>query len=222
MSQPTGPGPTPPTPPRPSRPTAFIVGAFVVAALVGGAVLYIGITGGFGGVIPGSHKGSGGPSGPNLANCEGKDKLGTFTFSFVGGPGGSTTFNGSQPGPCVAVVVGSKITVDYSVAADAGQNHSWVLVDAANASTALSTPVFPGAGFTGAVRFTGLAPGGSIVFHFNATAVGNYQYICEIATHYDLGMHGWFNVTAQPTTSVAPSTAPHVVLSVPTMFARSD
>jgi hypothetical protein len=222
MSQPTGPAPIPPTPSPPSRPTVFIVGAFVLAAVVGGAVLYIGLTGGFGGVIPGSHTGSGGPGGPNPANCQGKDTLGTFTFSFVGGPRASTSFNGSHPGPCVAVVVGSKITVEFSVATDSGQNHSWVLVDAANASTAVSTPVFAGAGFTGAARFIGIAPGASIVFHFNATAIGSYQYICEMMGHYATGMYGWFNVTAQPTPSAAHATAAPSLLGAPTWLVRSD
>jgi FtsP/CotA-like multicopper oxidase with cupredoxin domain len=182
-----------------SRPTGFVVGAFVLATLVGVSVLYLGLNGGFGGTIPGSHTGppqAPGGRGPDLAACEGKDRLGTFTFSFVAGSGGTTKFNGTSPGPCVAVAVGSQVTVNFSVASDAGANHSWVLVEAANASSAVSTPVFPGAGFTGADRFMGIAPGAWLVFHFNATAAGTYQYICEMSGHYALGMYGWFYVSA--------------------------
>jgi hypothetical protein len=181
------------------RPTAFIVGAFVLASIVGGAVLWIGLSGDFPGTIPGSHIGTGAGPPPTPASCEGKDLLGNATFSFIAGGGGGFWFNGTHPGPCVAVVVGSSITVDFSVADDAGQNHSWVLVNASNASTALSTPAFPGAGFTGGARFMGIEPGSSTVFHFNATVVGSYQYICEMTGHYGKGMWGWFNVTSVPT-----------------------
>ncbi|MCI4370783.1 MAG: hypothetical protein L3J81_05600, partial [Thermoplasmata archaeon] len=156
--------PSPPT--TSARPTAFIVGAFVLASVIGGTVLYIGLTSGFPGTIPGSHIGSGITAPPNPASCQGRDRLGNDTFAFVAGGGGGFWFNGTHPGPCVAVVVGSQITVDFSVAADAGQNHSWVLVNASNASSALSTPAFPGAGLTGVARFMGIAPGSSLVFHF--------------------------------------------------------
>ena len=220
MSQAVPVGATTSVSPPPSRPTAFIVGAFVLATALGGAVLYVGLNGDFGGVIPGSHTGHGGS---DLGYCEGKDRLGNFTFSFVGGVGGTTTFNGTRPGPCVAVEVGSTITVNFSVAADAGQSHTWVLVNAANASTALSTPVFPGAGFTGSERFMGIAPGAFAVFHFNATAVGTYQYICEMAGHYALGMYGWFNVTAlPPPTQVHAQGSPSQSFGSPTAIGRSD
>jgi hypothetical protein len=200
--------------PGPSGATAFIVGAFVLAAVVGGATLYIGLNGGFPGVIPGSHVGAGGSGLPSPASCEGRDRLGNDSFAFVAGRAGGYSFNGSHPGPCVAVVVGSQITVNFSVALDAGQNHSWVLVNASNASTAVATPAFPGAGLTGAARFMGIPPGASVVFHFNATVVGSYQYICEMTGHYAKGMFGWFNVTAAsavtgvPRLPPAPSTLP--------------
>jgi hypothetical protein len=189
---------SPTAPPGAPSATAFIVGAFVLSAIVGGAVLYIGLSGDFPGTIPGSHIGTGASGPPSPASCEGRDKLGNDTFSFIAGGGGGFWFNGTHPGPCVAVVVGSSITIDFSVADNAGQNHSWVLVNASNASAAVSTPAFPGAGFTGAARFMGIGPGASLVFHFNATAVGAYQYICEMTGHYSQGMWGWFNVTSAP------------------------
>jgi plastocyanin len=184
------------------RTTGFIVGTFVLASVIGGAVLYFGLVGDIGSPIPGSYPGSGhAAAAPSPASCEGKDQKGNFTFYFVAGKGGSLTFNSTHPGPCVDVVVGSLITVNFSVAADAGTTHTWVLVNASNASTALSTPAFPGAGMTGAQRFQGIGPGESIVFHFNATAVGSYQYICEMPGHYAAGMWGWFNVTSAPATT---------------------
>ena len=191
-------------PPVPiSRTSAFIVGIFVISSVIGAIVLYAGASGAWGGEIPGTYHGA--PPGPPhpLTSCEGKDRKGTFSFSFVGGVGGGYNFNGTHPGPCVAVVVGSTITVNFSVAADAGTTHTWVLVNAANASTALATPVFPGAGFTGASRFMGIGPSAYMVFHFNATAAGSYQYICEMTGHYAGGMWGWFNVTALPASTTA-------------------
>jgi len=189
MAQPSVPAP-------PGRPTAFIFGAFVLSAIIGVAVLYFGLTGGLGGPIPGAHAGSGPAPPPDYAACQGHDGRGTFNFSFVAGTGGVVAFNGTHPGPCVAVVVGSSVTVNFSVAADAGSNHSWVLVNASNASTALSPPAFAGAGLTGGERFAGIPPGTSKVFHFNASSVGAYKYICEVSGHYDQGMWGWFYVTS--------------------------
>lgn len=204
MSLDTPLGTAPTDSPVPARPTAFIVGTFVLAAVVGVVVLALGLSGAFPGVIPGSHAGNGVTAPPV---CQGNDGLGNYTFAFVAGAAGGFWFNGTHPGPCVTVQVGSRITVDLSVAADAGQNHSWVLVNASNASTAVSTPVFAGAGMTGAARFMGIAPGTSMVFHFNASSVGVYQYICEMTGHYAFGMFGWFNVTAHP---MPPATiAPH-------------
>jgi FtsP/CotA-like multicopper oxidase with cupredoxin domain len=209
----------------PASPTAFIVGAFVLSAILGGAVLYLGLAGDLGSGIPGAHTGSGPTPAPTgLAACEGRDRMGTFTFSFVAGLDGKFTFNGTSPGPCVAVIVGSNITVRLSVAADAGTNHTWVLVNASNASTAMSTPAFAGAGMTGAERFMGIAPGNSTTFHFVASVAGTYQYICEMTGHYAAGMWGWFNVTSGPATSgPAPQLAALPPGSSTTLaFARSD
>jgi hypothetical protein len=194
-----------PMPVSSTRPTGFIVGVFAFSLVIGVVVLALGLSGGLGGSIPGTHPGSGSSGPPSPASCEGKDKLGNFTFSFIAGIRGSVSFNGSHPGPCVAVLVGSHVTVEFSVAQSAGQNHTWVLVNASNASTAVSQPAFPGAGFSGPTRFMGIGPGESKTFQFYATVVGSYQYICEMSGHYAMGMWGWFNVTtATGATAVGP------------------
>ncbi|MCI4370913.1 MAG: plastocyanin/azurin family copper-binding protein [Thermoplasmata archaeon] len=213
----------PAAPPGLSSTTGFIVGTFVLATIIGGAVLYLGLVGDLGGPIPGAHVGYGqGISAPTPAACEGNDRMGNFSFSFVAGKGGSLTFNGTRPGPCVAVVVGSTIQVNFSVAPDAGTTHTWVLVNASNASTALSTPAFPGAGMTGAERFMGIGPGQSMVFHFTAAAVGSYQYICEMPGHYTAGMWGWFNVTNSPVPPSAAERAPPAAEPVSFAVARPN
>ncbi|MCI4357100.1 MAG: hypothetical protein L3K18_08200 [Thermoplasmata archaeon] len=212
---------SPPQPP-PTRATGFIVGLFVFSLLIGVVVLYLGLSGGLGGPIPGTHPGNGISGPPSPTSCEGKDKLGNFTFSFVAGIRGSFSYNGSHPGPCVAVVVGSHVTVKFSVAEDAGQNHTWVLVNASNASTALSQPAFPGAGFSGPQRFVGIAPGEAKTFQFNATTVGAYQYICEVSGHYDVGMWGWFNVTAPGGATAVGIGDPSAPVSAAGVSLRSD
>ncbi|MCI4327450.1 MAG: plastocyanin/azurin family copper-binding protein [Thermoplasmata archaeon] len=208
----------------PASPTAFIVGAFALAAILGGAVLYLGLAGDLGSGIPGAHTGSGpSPAPTGLAACEGRDRMGNFTFSFVAGLGGTYTFNATSPGPCVAVVAGSSITVRFYVAGDAGSNHTWVLVNASNASKAMSTPAFAGAGMTGAERFMGIAPGNMTTFHFVAGVAGTYQYICEMPGHYAAGMWGWFNVTTAPATTGAPRLGPLPTGSAePLASVRSD
>jgi plastocyanin len=200
---------------------AFILGVFVISAVIGGAVLALGLAGSFPGYIPGSHLGTGNHP-ASITACEGADQKGNFTFSFVAGRNGGLWFNGTRPGPCVAVAVGSSITVQFSVAANAGTNHSWVLVNASNASTALSTPAIRGAGLTGAQRFLGIAPGANATFRFNVTVAASYQYICEMPGHYAAGMWGWFNVTATPATSALIAHAPSPVDSVGAAVARTN
>ena len=172
-----------------------MVASAAVAAIVG----YLGITGGLGGPIPGTEPGNGAttPPPPRTTPCEGGGTGGSHWFDFVGGASSTNQWiniNGSLPGPCVLVAVDSTITVVFSVGAHSPLNHSWVLVNASANSSAL--PAFPGAGFSNSTRFTGVAPGGSVTFHFDATRAGSYRYICEVPGHDDAGMWGWFNVTA--------------------------
>lgn len=211
------PGPNATSPPKDGSPWGFIVGIFVVGAVIGAVVLALGLAGAFPGSIPGSRLGTGNHPEP-LTSCEGGDQQGNFTFTFVAGMNGGLWFNGSRPGPCVAVAAGSSITVGFSVAANAGTNHSWVLVNASNASSAVSTPALPGAGLTGAQRFMGIAPGSNVTFHFDVPVAADYQYICEMSGHYAAGMWGWFNVTATPATS---SVVPHPVAPLFTSTIRA-
>jgi len=183
----------PENPPAPGRPLGFIVALLVVGSVSAGAVAYLGLTGALGGTIPGNNY----PQGPPA--CEGAGVTGNHTFSFVAGVGGGINFNGTSPGPCAQIAVKSWVTVVFSVASDAHLNHSWVLVNASAPATAL--PVFPNAGFSNGTRFIGIAPGTSATFLFQAMVVGTYQYICEVDSHRDLGMYGWFNVTARPTSA---------------------
>ncbi len=179
----------------PRTPWRFIVVAVVAAAAIAAVIGYLGVTGQLGGVIPGtSHTGSGTP-----ARCEGNVGAGPFHFTFVSGVHGGYNFNGTVPGPCVLVLVESNITVTFENSPDAGLAHSWVLIPAGG--TATSLPAFPGAGFANATRFSGIPPGARATFTFTASSAGSYQYICEVTGHYDLGMHGWFNVTATKVTA---------------------
>ncbi len=196
--------PSPPAPPKaPPRPNTFLIALVVVAVVVASVVGYLGISGKLGGGIPGTKPGSG-SSGANPALCEGKGGTGPFFFSFVGGVGGTggansgLNFNGSSPGPCVDVAVGSSVTVNFTVASDAGMNHSWTVVNYTGAtSIATEGPAFPGAGLSAlSERQNGTAPGRSNEFEFTAERTGSFRYICEMPGHYAAGMWGWFNVTA--------------------------
>jgi plastocyanin len=204
----SSPAPLPATSGPSNSPMGFAIGIFVIGIVIGGVVLVVGLAGAFPGSIPGMVPGTGNHPEP-LTACEGGDQRGNFTFSIVAGRNGGLWFNGSRPGPCIAVAAGSAITIQFSVAANAGTNHTWVLVNASNASTAVSPPAIPGAGFTGAQRFQGIAPGANVTFRFNVETAASYQYICEMPGHYAAGMWGWFNVTATPATGSVVGSTPH-------------
>jgi sulfocyanin SoxE-like protein len=173
-----------------SRSGAFIVISVVAAVGLSAVVGYLGLAGFLGGQIPGTYHGTGGTSTPH---CEGSNVKGNYSFQFVAGLRGTLTFNGSVPGPCVRVGVMSQVTVTLAVATDAGSNHSWVLVASSALPNAL--PAFSGVGFSNATRFSGVAPGQTVVFHFQATSAGAYRYLCEVPGHADAGMWGSFNVS---------------------------
>jgi hypothetical protein len=190
----------------------FLVVLVVGALAVGGLVYYVGVRGDTGtsvlrsGPTPGNESGTTGgapTAGPLPAACEGKGALGNFTFSLEASSGpanGGRNFNGTVPGPCLAVAVGSNVTIVFSVASGGAANHSWVLI--APGGSATSLPAFPGAGSANGTRLTGIAPGGSMTFHFRPTATGADRYISEVAGDYKAGMWGLFNVTADPATAV--------------------
>jgi len=140
---------------------------------------------------------------PVPAACEGADGLGTFHFLFIAGEpnvNSGINFNGSLPGPCVLVANGSHVLVTFQVSPQSPFNHSWEVIPANG--TATSLPAFPGAGFSNATRFSGLAPGSQAEFSFWTNATGSYRYICEVPGHYEAGMFGFFNVSAHPAAAV--------------------
>ncbi|MCI4346278.1 MAG: hypothetical protein L3K07_05945 [Thermoplasmata archaeon] len=170
-------------------PTRLILTLFVVGTLLAVAVGYLGITNQLGGSIPGTLAGHGGSS----PTCEGRNVTGSYHFLLIAGQGGNTNFNGTSPGPCLVVGVGSAVVVTLRVDPGAGANHSWDLIPSTGPTNV--TPVFPGAGVTGPTRFSGLPPGTVTNFSFNATVVGLYRYVCEVDDHSTLGMMGTLNVT---------------------------
>jgi FtsP/CotA-like multicopper oxidase with cupredoxin domain len=174
---------------------AFVAGSLVAGAAITALVGFLGIVGALGGGIPGTHAGSVARP-PPLAACQGHDALGTFHFLFVAGLKGSYTFNGSSPGPCVAVAAGSRITVTFELATTATAPDSWVLLAASGPTDA--PPVFPGAGPSDATRTVGLGPGQFANYTFSASTAGAYRYVSEVDGHAAAGMFGGFNVTTGP------------------------
>jgi FtsP/CotA-like multicopper oxidase with cupredoxin domain len=181
-------------------PRNLLVVLFVAGAICAGAVGYLGATDRIGGTIPGTYPGNG-----SAPTCEGRSAVGTYSFTFVAGIAGRLNFNGSVPGPCAIVGAGSNVTVTLTIATDAGTNHSWDLIPASGPTNV--SPVFPGAGFVGASRFVGIAPGTSETFHFTATTAGAYRYVCEMPGHAAAGMYGSFTVVS-PATSPAATAGP--------------
>ncbi|MCI4362746.1 MAG: hypothetical protein L3K13_00330 [Thermoplasmata archaeon] len=171
-------------------PTRLVVLLFVVGTLLAVGVGYLGSANLLGGSIPGTYPGHGGGS----PTCEGRNVTGTYHFVLIAGERGDTNYNGTNPGPCLKVGVGSSVEVTLRVDPAAGSNHSWDLIPGTGPTNA--SPVFPGAGLTGPTRFTGLPPGTVKNFSFNATTVGLFRYVCEVDDHSTLGMMGWFNVTS--------------------------
>ena len=193
------------------RPWGFVVPVITVAAAAAVVVAYLGLTGTIGGTIPGTRSAPSG-GGSSLASCEGKDRFGAFHFTFIAGVGGGYNFNGTQPGPCVAVQVNSSVNVTFQVSVASPVNHSWVLIPAGASSASL--PAFPGAGYNTSLRTTGIPPGAQANFSFQVTRLGLFQYICEVPGHEALGMVGWFNVTnGLGTTSTALTQSGHAGIS---------
>jgi plastocyanin len=116
-------------------------------------------------------------------------------FILIAGEAGALRFNGTSPGPALAVSLGTFVWLTFEVSAAAGITHSWVLIRATGNAT--SPPVFPGAATPNPALGDGL---GSVVnVTFLASAVGQYKYICEVDGHFDAGMWGNFTVSVPPT-----------------------
>jgi plastocyanin len=168
---------------------------FVICAAIAGVIGYLGISGALGGGIAGTQHHP--PAGPTpLTSCEGKGALGHFTFVIISGIKGTYTFNGSSPGPCIAVASGSTVTVRFEVSSASVVRDSWELIGSSGPANSL--PVFPGAGFSNDTRLVGLAPGQSVNLTFQANVAGEYRYVSEVGDHAAVGMWGGFNVTSAP------------------------
>ncbi len=175
----------------------FIVGIFVVGAVATAMVGFLGVSGHLGTGIPGTGT-TRTPAATPLSQCQGHDGSGSFRFTIIAQPGGALRFNGSSPGPCFAVQVGSQVTVNFSVDYGAREFSSWELVAGTGPVSGPSalTPVFPGAGWSNATRFNGLYAGQSTVFTFRASVAGAYRYVSEVSAQAAVGMWGPFNVTS--------------------------
>ena len=180
---------------RGARPLAFLVAVFVAGGAITAVVAYLGVVGALGGGIIGTEHHTPPPP-PPLTSCLGGDRLGSFHFTFVAGLKGTYTFNGSSPGPCVAVAAGSQVTVTFRVDVAAAGPDSWAVIPSTGPADA--APVYPGAGWTNATATSGIGPGASANFSFTASAPGEYRYVSQVDGHAAAGMFGGFNVTAAP------------------------
>jgi hypothetical protein len=169
-------------PPPPSRGRRWVlVGAVaLVVVVIVVATAYLGL-GPFA-RPPGSPGGNDGGTNP----C-----VGAAFFSVVAAVGGTLTFNGTTPGPAMAVANQTAVCVKLSVDPAAGITHSFKIV--VFSGTASSPTAFPGANTTNPM--TGTQPGASETIHFVASPAGAYKYLCAVDGHAAT-MWGYFNVTA--------------------------
>jgi uncharacterized cupredoxin-like copper-binding protein len=119
------------------------------------------------------------------------------------GVGGGLNFNGTSPGPTLRAPLNDWVWLTFSVASDAGVQHSWVLVQSnvTKVSAPDYTPVFPNA--TTPNPTAGTPIGGSANIVFKATKAGDYLYICEVPGHFEAGMYGTFIVGNSTNTTKA-------------------
>lgn len=187
---------------------SFIVGVFIVGAVITLVLGYLGIVGALGGGIVGTQS-NGTTAPPPLNSCQGRGQAGSFYFSLVANAKGQGSFNGSSPGPCFAVAVGSHVTMNFSVAAGSNQSNSWALI--ASTGPVTQPPVFPGAGWSNATATTGIRMNEHRLFTFTATSAGAFRYVSQVAGHAAAGMWGPFNVTSTVLPLTAASAGPPVI-----------
>jgi Multicopper oxidase len=172
-----------------------VVAFFVIGAIVTGTILFFGLNGAIGGGIPGTVHTT--PSGPEpLTKCEGKDAAGSFHFILDVGVGGALRFNGSSPGPCIAVAEGSSVTVTVDVLFGANRSVGWDLIS--GSGPVVQSPAFAGAGLTGSASTIGIEAGTNATFSFVASTAGEYRYVSEVSDQAAFGVWGAFNVTSGP------------------------
>ncbi|MGI0053133.1 MAG: sulfocyanin-like copper-binding protein [Thermoplasmata archaeon] len=178
----------------------FVPVIFAVGVLLTGAVLYVGLSGVLTTAIPGSRQAPA-PAIQPLADCQGHSDLGVFHFLIVADLKGGLTFNGSSPGPCFAVAVGSNVSVTLEVSSQGSFFAGWVLINGTGPTDL--EPAFAGAGEVGGARASGIAPGSNVTFSFVPTVAGAYRYVSEVAGEAAAGMWGAFNVTANASATVS-------------------
>jgi len=129
-------------------------------------------------------------------------------FDITAGVGGNLDFNGSTPGPSITAPNNTYVWLSFTVASDAGVQHSWVLVpsNVSKVSAPDYTPVFAGASTPDPTA--GSPIGSTTQLVFKVDKVGSYIYICEVPGHFEAGMWGWFNVTASNTTNATSINGP--------------
>jgi hypothetical protein len=221
MSSPSAPA----TSPAASQ-VGFVVAVFAIGAILTAVVGYFGFTGQLGTGILGTEHGT--PPAPTPpAACQGHGALGSFHFVIVAGPKGTLTFNGSSPGPCFAVAAGSTVLLEFQVAHDASAADSWVLIPGSGPID--QAPVFPGAGTSDSGRTTGLGPGQTQNYTFQANTPGQFRYVSEVSDHAAVGEWGAFNVTASALTVASTVAHPNPAASsgsalatTPGMGSRSE
>ncbi len=110
------------------------------------------------------------------------------------GVGGGLNFNGTSPGPTLKAPLNDWVWLTFSVASDAGVQHSWVLVQSSVAKVSAPdyTPVFANASTPNPTA--GSPIGATVNVVFKATTAGDYMYICEVPGHFEAGMYGSFIV----------------------------
>jgi plastocyanin len=201
-------------------PRKLVVVLFVIGTVMAILVGYLGESGVIGGGVPGTYPPATKTATAICATHEGSSTTGSYHFWLVAGENATYTYNGTSPGPCLEVGVNSTVEITVSVASNAGTNHSFVIIPATGPTNV--SPVFPGAGLSGAQRFVGMAPGTERNFTFTASTVGLYRYVCEVPGHFDLGMYGYFNVTAVAGVGAATAHASSVSATGSGVAARSS
>lgn len=94
--------------------------------------------------------------------------------------------------PTVAVPRGARITLEF-INADSDEAHAFVITSSRPpfAFRAATSPAIPGAA-AAVIGDPTPAGHGARIISFTATTAGNYQYICPMPGHAQMGMHGTF------------------------------
>jgi rusticyanin len=122
---------------------------------------------------------------------------GTVSFTVVAIPpfGPDMTFGiAGMNNPTVVVPRGARVTVQF-INADTNEAHGWIVTTHEPPFTFGQTvmPAITGA-FAGVLGDPTTAGNGAETITFQADTTGNYQYLCPMPGHAQMGMHGAFIV----------------------------